>query len=195
LTLTARTAVTIFFTSDSNLFLRITLFLRREVGGERRVVTFPSGALLFWRETDLSLYMGLSSCFNGVAPVRRREDAKRDRDSGVKVQVDDLSRREHFSNAFRHAERKTRRDLLLLGEEGKGKRACKDASLLSLLQMKGERRLVLKNCEVFMQMKTRLWSGEEWKREERNSLASALINSVQCCLGVNKAKIAESHNP
>jgi len=84
--------------------------------------------------------MGLSSCFNGVAPVRRREDAEGDRDSGVKVQVDDLSGREHFSNAFRLAERKTRRGLLLLVEEGKGKRAYEDASLLSLLQMKGEGR-------------------------------------------------------
>jgi hypothetical protein len=125
LSLTARTAVTIFFASDSNLFLRIVLFPRRKVGGERRVVTFPSGALLFWRETDLSFYMGLSSCFNGVAPVRRREDAEGDRDSGVKVQVDDLSGREHFSNAFRLAERKTRRDLLLLGEEGKGRERVK----------------------------------------------------------------------
>jgi hypothetical protein len=33
------------------------------------------------------------------------------------------------------------------------------------------------------------------KEEEWNSLASALINSVLCCLGVNKAKIAERHNP
>jgi hypothetical protein len=46
-----------------------------------------------------------------------------------------------------------------------------------------------------MQMKSGLLSGEEWKRKKRNSLASALINSVLCCLGVNKAKIAESHNP
>jgi len=91
LTLTARTAVTIFFTSDTNLFLRIVLFPRRKVSGQRRVVTFPSGALLFLREIDLSFYMGLSSCFNGVAPVRRREDAEGNRDSGVKVQVDDLS--------------------------------------------------------------------------------------------------------
>jgi hypothetical protein len=118
LTLTARTAVTIFFTSNTNLFLRVVLFSRREVGGERRVVTFPSGALLFWREIDLTLSMGFSCCFNGVAPVRRREDAEGNRDSGVKVQVDDLSGRELFSNAFRLAERKTRRDLLLLGEEG-----------------------------------------------------------------------------
>lgn len=47
-TLTARTAVTIFFASDSNLFLSIDLIPSRKVGGERRVVTFPSGALLFW---------------------------------------------------------------------------------------------------------------------------------------------------
>ncbi len=47
--LTARTAVTIFLTSDSNLFLSIDLIpSRRKVGGDRRVVTFPSGALMFW---------------------------------------------------------------------------------------------------------------------------------------------------
>jgi hypothetical protein len=46
-----------------------------------------------------------------------------------------------------------------------------------------------------MQTKYVLWSGEEWKKEEKSSLASALINSVLCCLGVNKAKITERHNP
>jgi hypothetical protein len=30
------------------------------------------------------------------------------------------------------------------------------------------------------------------EEEKRSSLASALINSVLCCLGVNKAKIAEA---
>jgi hypothetical protein len=30
------------------------------------------------------------------------------------------------------------------------------------------------------------------EEEERSLLASALINSVLCCLGVNKAKIAEA---
>jgi hypothetical protein len=32
----------------------------------------------------------LGGLFNGVVPVRRREDAEGDRDAGVKVQVDDL---------------------------------------------------------------------------------------------------------
>jgi hypothetical protein len=111
---TARTAVTIFFTSDVDLLLCVALILRREVDGVRRLMTFPSGALLFVRKLDLSFYVGFGGCFNGVAPVRRREDAEGDRDSGFKVQVDYLSVRELFSNAFRRAERKTRRDLLLL---------------------------------------------------------------------------------
>ena len=111
---TARTAVTIFFTSDADLLLSVALILRRKVDGVRRLITFPSGALLLVRKLDLSFYEGFGSSFSGVAPVRRREDAKGDRDSGFKVQVDYLSVRELFSNAFRRAERKTRRDLLLL---------------------------------------------------------------------------------
>lgn len=49
-------------------------------------------------------------------PIRRRKDAERDRNAGVKVQIDELLVRELFSNAFRRAERKTRRGLLLLSE-------------------------------------------------------------------------------
>jgi hypothetical protein len=79
--------------------------------GDEGVVIVPSGAVL--REFDLTLDVS-SGGFDGVVPVRRREDAEGDRDSGVKVQIECLSEREHFSNAFRRAERKTRRDLLLL---------------------------------------------------------------------------------
>lgn len=94
----------------------------RELGGEGRLLlvllSFPSDALLFVWKLDFTLDMGLLSGLNGVAPVRRREDAEGDRDAGVKVQVDDLEVREIlFSNAFRRDERKTRRGLLLLGEK------------------------------------------------------------------------------
>lgn len=82
--------------------------------------------------------MGLSGFFYFVAPIRRREDAEGNRDSGVKVQVDDLSGRERFSNAFRLTERKTRRDLLLLSEvkRGKGRERINTPLSLSLLQMR-----------------------------------------------------------
>jgi hypothetical protein len=90
----ARTVVTVFFTGYTDLFLFVLLASRRKVGGERRVVTFPSDALLSLRKVDLSLDVSLGGCFCGVAPVRRREDAEGNRDSGVKVQVDDLSVRE-----------------------------------------------------------------------------------------------------
>ena len=69
---------------DLNLFFFVTSAGQR--GGEGRVasfVTFPSDAL----GGDLSFYSCTSSSLaNDVAPVRRWEDAKRDRDSGVKVQ-------------------------------------------------------------------------------------------------------------
>jgi hypothetical protein len=77
--------------------------------------------------------VSLGGCFGGVAPVRRREDAERDRNSGVKVQIDDFSGQEIvFSNAFRGFERKTRRGLLLLWgvKEGELKRACETLLVL-----------------------------------------------------------------
>jgi hypothetical protein len=80
--------------------------------------------------------VGLSGGLDCVAPIRRREDAEGNRDSGVKVQVDDLSGREHFSNAFRLAERKTRRDLLLLDEVKRGKGRERINTPLSCLYFK-----------------------------------------------------------
>lgn len=47
-------------------------------------VTFPSDAL----GGNLSFYSSTSSLVDDVAPVRRWEDAKRNRDFGVKVQGD-----------------------------------------------------------------------------------------------------------
>jgi len=98
LSLTARTAVTIFFARELNLFLYVLLIpTRRKAGSERRVVTFPSGALVGLGKTGLSLNVGFGGAASGVASVRRREDAEGNRYFGVKVQVDDSSRRENPS--------------------------------------------------------------------------------------------------
>jgi hypothetical protein len=86
--------ISVFLTSDVNLFLaEFFAGAWREVGGEGRllIVSFPSDALLFVWEIDFTLDVSrLGGLFNGVVPVRRREDAEGDRDAGVKVQVDDL---------------------------------------------------------------------------------------------------------
>ena len=84
----ARTAFTVLFV-DFDLFLVVssTIFAAWKRGRKRRVlgfVTFPSDALV-----GLSVYPNASSFFSSVAPVRRREDTERNRDSGVKVQIDE----------------------------------------------------------------------------------------------------------
>jgi len=85
------------FLADMDLFLTELRFLfMREVGGERRVLPFPSDALLCLGEIELCLDVSLSDmlllllCCYGAVPVRRREKAEGDRNSCVKVQVDDL---------------------------------------------------------------------------------------------------------
>ena len=80
----ARTAFTIVFV-DLDLFLFVLSPVLATWKGcrEGRVtsfVTFPSDALVYF-----SFYSHLSSFFNSVAPVRRRKNTKRDRNSGVKV--------------------------------------------------------------------------------------------------------------
>jgi hypothetical protein len=117
--LAART-VLILWASNADL-LSAKGFLPRWKVYVVRGLIFPSDALLGEVDLSLDVSLGCGCCF-GVAPVRRREEAEGDRDSGVKVQIDDLSVRENlFSNAFRRNERKTRRGLLLLwvkeGEE------------------------------------------------------------------------------
>ena len=80
----ARTAVTVLVV-DFDLFFKSASVWHR--GGERRVasfVTFPSDAL----SGHLSFYSSLNRLVGNVAPVRRREDAERDRNFGVKVQID-----------------------------------------------------------------------------------------------------------
>lgn len=83
--------VTVLLSGDMNL-LAVLLFARIEVGGEgsRFKLVCPSDALRFLWKMDLTLDVGLLDALNGVAPVRRREDAEGDRYAGVKVQVADL---------------------------------------------------------------------------------------------------------
>jgi len=120
----ARTAFTILL-ADSDLFLVVssTAILAAWKGcGEGRVlgfVTFPSDARF-----RLSFYSDFGGCFfsGNVVPVRRWEEAERNRDPGVKVQIDGgegaWSRmpseplRERF-------ERKTRGDSCFRGKGGK----------------------------------------------------------------------------
>jgi len=91
----ARTVLAIFFTSDMDLFLSELAGTRRErgVGGDRRVFTFPSDALLMSvGKIDLSLDVCLLDglLFCDVVSIRRRENAERDRNAGVKIQRADL---------------------------------------------------------------------------------------------------------
>ena len=83
----ARTAFTVIFVNFDLLLVVPGTFSAWKRCRERRVlgfVTFPSDALV-----GLSPYSDASSFFSSVAPVRRREDTERDRDSGVKVQIDE----------------------------------------------------------------------------------------------------------
>lgn len=131
LSLETGTAVTFFFTRNTDLFFAVAvLSARRKFGGgrERRVLTFPSGWLLLG-EFDLNLFggCGCSRLSLGIGvPICRWEDAERDGDAGLKVQVGDFCwRRRTFSYNLPKLERKTRRILWLLfletkvGERGK----------------------------------------------------------------------------
>ena len=90
------TAVTFFFTFDTDLFFAeamLSTWRKFCVGRERRVLTFPSGLLLS-RKFDLYLFAGLGLCLDSlcgfVVFIRRGEDAEWHGNSGFKVQVDDL---------------------------------------------------------------------------------------------------------
>jgi hypothetical protein len=124
----ARTVVTLLFTGDMDYLFALESLLRwcrrtLKVGREllRSVLTVPSDARWALGELEFTLDVSLGGRLLLVAPVRRWENAEGDRNAGVKVQIDDLSGRELFSNAFRRAERKTRRGLLLLLKEGEGR--------------------------------------------------------------------------
>jgi hypothetical protein len=73
------TAVTFFFTCDADLFFESLFSTRRELGngGDRRVLTFPSGFLWFGGKFDLKLFVGLSDLSLSLSGflVGTREDA------------------------------------------------------------------------------------------------------------------------
>lgn len=120
----ARTAFTILF-ADSDLFLvvsRTTILAAWKRCGEGRVlgfVTFPSDA-----RVSLSFDLDLSGSFffgDNVVPVRRWEDAERNRDFGVKVQIDGDGgawSRMPSEPSRERVERKTRGDSCFEGEKG-----------------------------------------------------------------------------
>jgi hypothetical protein len=96
------TAVTLFLTGDADLFFAVAALSTRRIrcggGGERRVLTFPSGWLL-WGEVDIKLLvsLGVGCLLVGLGvPVGRGEDAERDGDAGFKVQCDDFCWRERI---------------------------------------------------------------------------------------------------
>jgi hypothetical protein len=115
----ARTVVTILLTSYMNFFLAKLLVSGRETG--RDGVTFPSDALLSVWKADLSLEVcrfGGDFC---VAPVRRREDAEGNRNSGVKVQIDDLSVQRTLLECLSKDRKEDKKgSLASLGERRKG---------------------------------------------------------------------------
>lgn len=118
----ARTVFTILFV-DCKLFLVVasTTILfpwkRCGEGGVFAFVTFPSDALV-----SLSFYSDLGSSFfssSDVVPVRRWKDAERNRDFGVKVQIDGEGgawSRMPFEPLRERIERKTRGDSCFRGE-------------------------------------------------------------------------------
>lgn len=91
------TAVTFFFTCDTDLFFTVALLSSRgqlSRGGDRRVLTFPSGFLGFGGKFNLKLFvnfgsLGLSRSLGGFL-VGAGEDAEGHGNAGFKVQVDDL---------------------------------------------------------------------------------------------------------
>ena len=93
--LTARMVSTVLFVKLYFLFFFVSssaIITFRKSGREGRIslfVIFPSDARSSsWWKVGLPFYSDTSSLCSDVAPVRRREDTERDRDSGVKVQID-----------------------------------------------------------------------------------------------------------
>lgn len=117
------TAVTFFFTRNTDLFFAVPFFAGRNLfggDGDRRVLTFPSGLWLLG--FDLNLFVGFGDGLGvGFAfPICRWEDAEGDGDASLKVQVCDFCWRERtFSYNLPKLERKTRRILWLLFLETK----------------------------------------------------------------------------
>ncbi|KAI1307538.1 hypothetical protein F5Y03DRAFT_122954 [Xylaria venustula] len=137
------TAVTFFFTCDTDLFFAVALLSSRGQlgrGGSRRVLTFPSGFLGFGGKFDLKLFvdlggLGLSRSLGGFL-VGTGEDAEGHGNAGFKVQVGDLiGARILFPTTFRTQRTKgrSRRFLLLFFLNYlKEKKGGEEAAVLSL---------------------------------------------------------------
>ena len=85
------TAGTIFLV-DFDLFLVDASSIppvrqRCREGRVSRFVTFPSDARRWWGKAGFSFYSNTGGLGGIFVPVRRWEDAERDRDSGVKIQI------------------------------------------------------------------------------------------------------------
>lgn len=108
------TAVTLFFTCNTDLFSVLSTGREISVGGVRRVLTFPSGRLLAG-ELDINLFVRLGRRLRLAVPICRWEDAEGHGDSGFKVQIAGFCRRERiFSYNLSQHERKIRKILRLL---------------------------------------------------------------------------------
>lgn len=86
------TAVTFFFTRVTDLFFAVAVLCARRKfsgGSVRRVLTFPSGLLLMG-EFDLKLFVSFGLGLRFAVLVGRWEDAEGNRDTGLKVQIDDF---------------------------------------------------------------------------------------------------------
>lgn len=117
------TAVTFFFTRNTDLFFAVPFFAGRNLfggDGDRRVLTFPSGLWLLGFDLNLFVGFGDGLCVGFAFPICRWEDAEGDGDASLKVQVCDFCWRERtFSYNLPKLERKTRRILWLLFLETK----------------------------------------------------------------------------
>lgn len=70
------------------ILTRLVLLRELDVGGVRRVLTFPSG--LLFGKLDFKLFVGFGGGLGFAVLVGRGEDAERDGDAGFKVQIDGL---------------------------------------------------------------------------------------------------------
>lgn len=128
------TVVMFFFTRNTDLFFaKVFLWARRRslFGGDRdrRVLTFPSGFGLLGLDLNLFVGFGLGNglCMGLGFPICRWEDAERDGDACLKVQICDFCWRERsFSYNLPKFERKTRSSLALVPTKQKSKRMEKN---------------------------------------------------------------------
>lgn len=122
----ARTVMTIFLNADVYLFLcAVFRPLWRKTRRDRRVVTFPSGALFYYSwKLDLRLDVRcLDLGGDGDVAVRRRKDAKGNRYAGVKVQIAGALARESSSRMpFDVRKEDKKGPLASRGKKGEGRK-------------------------------------------------------------------------